>query len=80
MCHMVLQLKGIKRRIINYANLWNLYFKMDTWKVGMFPMYCTDFCSALHQEMQGYVRVSPKGSTVPLIFKNRKHSSTGSCC
>jgi nitrous-oxide reductase len=21
-------------------------------------MYCTDFCSALHQEMQGYVRVS----------------------
>ena len=37
-------------------------------KVGMFPMYCTDFCSALHQEMQGYVRVSPKGSTVPLIF------------
>lgn len=37
-------------------------------RVGMFPMYCTDFCSALHQEMQGYVRVSPKGSTVPLTF------------
>lgn len=33
---------------------------------GVFPMYCTDFCSALHQEMQGYVRVSPKGSNVPL--------------
>ena len=30
-------------------------------KVGVFPMYCTDFCSALHQEMQGYVRVSPAG-------------------
>ena len=35
-------------------------------KVGVFPMYCTDFCSALHQEMQGYVRVSPAGSNVPL--------------
>jgi nitrous-oxide reductase len=33
---------------------------------GVFPFYCTDFCSALHQEMQGYVRVSPAGSTVPL--------------
>ena len=29
-------------------------------------MYCTDFCSALHQEMSGYVRVSPVGSSVPL--------------
>lgn len=37
-------------------------------RVGMFPMYCTDFCSALHQEMQGYVRVSPKGSNTPLNF------------
>ncbi len=37
-------------------------------KSGMYPMYCTDFCSALHQEMQGYVRVSPAGSNVPLTF------------
>ena len=37
-------------------------------KVGIFPIYCTDFCSALHQEMQGYVRVSPAGSNVPLSF------------
>jgi len=37
-------------------------------RVGMFPMYCTDFCSALHQEMQGYVRVSPANSSVPLKF------------
>jgi len=35
-------------------------------RTGMFPFYCTDFCSALHQEMQGYVRVSPVGSNVPL--------------
>lgn len=37
-------------------------------RVGIFPMYCTDFCSALHQEMQGYVRVSPAGSNVPLTY------------
>ena len=33
---------------------------------GIFPFYCTDFCSALHQEMSGYVRVSAAGSSVPL--------------
>lgn len=33
---------------------------------GVYPFYCTDFCSALHQEMQGYIRVSPKGSNVPV--------------
>ncbi|HEX5652014.1 MAG TPA: Sec-dependent nitrous-oxide reductase [Chitinophagaceae bacterium] len=37
-------------------------------KVGVYPMYCTDFCSALHQEMQGYIRVSPAGSNVPISF------------
>lgn len=36
--------------------------------VGIVPLYCTDFCSALHQEMQGYVRVSPAGSNVPLTW------------
>ena len=34
--------------------------------VGVLPFYCTDFCSALHQEMQGYIRVSPATSTVAL--------------
>jgi len=37
-------------------------------QVGVWPFYCPDFCSALHQEMQGYVRVSPKGSKTPLKF------------
>lgn len=37
-------------------------------RVGIFPFYCTDFCSALHQEMAGYLRVSPKGSNVPISF------------
>ena len=34
---------------------------------GVYPFYCTDFCSALHQEMQGYIRVSPAGSNVKLV-------------
>jgi nitrous-oxide reductase len=29
-------------------------------KAGVFPFYCTDFCSALHEEMMGYLLVSPK--------------------
>ena len=37
-------------------------------KAGVYPFYCTDFCSALHQEMSGYVRVSPAGSSTPLAF------------
>lgn len=37
-------------------------------KEGVYPFYCTDFCSALHQEMQGYVRVSARGSDVPLAY------------
>ena len=42
-------------------------------KAGMFPFYCTDFCSALHQEMQGYLRVSPAGSNTPLMFSTGKN-------
>ncbi|MEK6481351.1 Sec-dependent nitrous-oxide reductase [Catalinimonas sp. 4WD22] len=38
-------------------------------KPGVYPFYCTDFCSALHQEMQGYARVSPRGSSVALNWK-----------
>lgn len=43
-----------------------LYWKPD--RTGVFPFYCTDFCSALHQEMQGYLRVSPAGANVPLKY------------
>ena len=36
-------------------------------RVCIFPIYCTDFCSALHQEMSGYVRVSGAASKVALV-------------
>ncbi len=38
-------------------------------RVGVYPFYCTDFCSALHQEMQGYIRVSPRDANVPLKWR-----------
>lgn len=43
-------------------------FRWDPDKVGVWPFYCTDFCSALHQEMQGYVRVSPRNSNIQLSW------------
>ncbi|WP_440999242.1 Sec-dependent nitrous-oxide reductase [Fodinibius sp. SL11] len=45
-----------------------LTLKWQPKKVGVFPFYCTDFCSALHQEMQGYVRVSPESSDTPISY------------
>ena len=47
--------------------------KWNVDKVGMYPMYCTDFCSALHQEMSGYIRVSPAGSNTPLFYTTGKN-------
>ncbi|MDT3739683.1 MAG: Sec-dependent nitrous-oxide reductase [Candidatus Kapabacteria bacterium] len=41
-------------------------------KEGIHPFYCTDFCSALHQEMQGYIRVSPANSNVEIKFNAPK--------
>ncbi len=49
-------------------------------RVGVFPFYCTDFCSALHQEMQGYVRVSPKGSAVKLTWNTPERRSSIDAC
>jgi nitrous-oxide reductase len=36
----------------------NVTIKAD--KAGVYPMYCTEFCSALHLEMAGYFLVEPK--------------------
>ena len=44
-------------------------------QVGVFPFYCTDFCSALHQEMQGYVRVSPAGSKIDLKWNSPSYKA-----
>ncbi len=41
-------------------------FVWEPKREGVWPFYCTDFCSALHQEMQGYVRVSARNSSTPL--------------
>jgi len=43
-------------------------FLWEPKQVGVWPFYCTDFCSALHQEMQGYVRVSPAKSDIKLSW------------
>lgn len=34
--------------------------KFTASKAGVYPFYCTNFCSALHQEMQGYLSVKPR--------------------
>ena len=50
------------------------------WKplnTGVVPFYCTDFCSALHQEMSGYIRISAAGSSTPLKFSTGKIEDGG---
>ena len=37
-------------------------FQLKLTKPGVFPFYCTNFCSALHQEMQGYLVVQNEGA------------------
>lgn len=38
---------------------------------GVYPYYCTNFCSALHQEMQGYLEVVPRGQPLTLYQNNQ---------
>ncbi|MCC6350577.1 MAG: Sec-dependent nitrous-oxide reductase [Candidatus Eisenbacteria bacterium] len=36
-------------------------------KPGIVPFYCSNFCSALHQEMQGLIEVRPRGSSIASV-------------
>ncbi|MEX2154448.1 MAG: Sec-dependent nitrous-oxide reductase [Gemmatimonadaceae bacterium] len=45
-------------------------------RAQIYPFYCTDFCSALHQEMSGYLRVSPRGTSVALSATISKKAAT----
>lgn len=45
-------------------------------KPGVFPFYCTNFCSALHQEMQGYLAVKPADDTAPSVAPDEPKGNT----
>ena len=40
--------------------------KIVAGEAGVYPYYCTNFCSALHQEMQGYLEVVPRGRALSM--------------
>jgi nitrous-oxide reductase len=37
-------------------------FEIKATRAGTYPIYCTEFCSALHLEMMGYFQVKPKAA------------------
>ncbi|MGE5175275.1 MAG: Sec-dependent nitrous-oxide reductase [Hyphomicrobiales bacterium] len=40
-------------------------------RAGIQPFYCSNFCSALHQEMQGYIEVAPAGTKIAAVQRPR---------
>jgi len=38
-------------------------------RAGINPFYCSNFCSALHQEMQGFIEIRPQGSSTASLQK-----------
>jgi nitrous-oxide reductase len=61
-------LKGMTNAEILVAPGQTKTIKWTPARPGIYPFYCTAFCSALHQEMQGYVRVSPADADVELSW------------
>lgn len=59
-------IKGMANAEILVAPGQTKTLKWTPTRTGIYPFYCTAFCSALHQEMQGYIRVSAPNSNVPL--------------
>jgi nitrous-oxide reductase len=41
--------------------------EIDATKPGEFSFYCTEFCSALHLEMQGWLVVEPSTTSVAMV-------------
>jgi len=39
-------------------------FEIEADQAGTFPFYCSEFCSALHLEMMGYLLVKPSGTEI----------------
>jgi nitrous-oxide reductase len=62
-------IKGMTTAEVLFAPGQTKTLKWVPTRAGVYPFYCTAFCSALHQEMQGYVRVSPRGSNTPLLWR-----------
>jgi nitrous-oxide reductase len=62
-------IKGMNTAEVLFAPGQTKTMKWVPTRTGVYPFYCTAFCSALHQEMQGYVRVSPRGSNTPLMWR-----------
>ncbi|MEX0685550.1 MAG: Sec-dependent nitrous-oxide reductase [Balneolales bacterium] len=61
-------IKGMENSEILFAPGETKTIKWEPKRTGIYPFYCTAFCSALHQEMQGYVRVSAADSDVQLTW------------
>ncbi len=50
-----------------------MHWKPD--KAGIVPFYCSNFCSALHQEMQGLIQVNPRGTAVASLQRPEAKSA-----